>query len=197
MRTKPSKTLIFGIFVIIAAALIGGFFLFKDRLFKKTTSENNNNTSKIIEEISISYPEGWQEETRSETEKNAGIMLKLKEKDLKDTFMLKTSIGELDSSFKLNDLPDTIVESLKKEIYSFKLVSKNVTKVENLDIVEIKYTQTSSSDQKTYENYMEIIPTQHQTFYLIFRNEEDHHDQMEEDAKNISDTITSYLNSNL
>ena len=194
MKNKPLSTLVVGVILLVIVG-VGGYFLFRDR-FQDNSPKQEDNT-KIIDSVSISYPEGWEEVNRNDEEKASGIILKLKRKDLSDTFLLRTTVGTLDANFNIDGLPDLVVAGFKKEIYGFELVSKEVHKVGTYDSAQVKYKQKYADTQKVYENQIDIIPTSRQTFYLIFRGESSNDNQLEKDIKKISEDLADYLKSNL
>lgn len=193
-QSLPKKTvyLFSAIFIVILAT--AGYFVFKDRFAKNPEEEK---TAKTIDSVSISYPEGWEEVERNDEEKISGIILKLKESELGQTFLLRSTIGELDDSFNIDTLPDLVVSALEKEIYGFELVSKGKTKINSYDAVQIKYKQKYNDNPKVFVSEINIIPTEHQTFYLIFRGESATYGEIENDTKNISKALAEYFEDNL
>ena len=172
--------------IVASVVILGGFFLFKDKI-SDLTSKNGVTNVEVVSKVDIDYPQGWTEQTLTDGDKIAGIILNLEKKDPEASFILRTIVGQLEENINMSDLSDKIVDTFNQEIENFDLVSKKVYRLDSFDAIEVRYTQESEAeDNKVFENLIIIIPTKNQTFYLTFRANESDFDQIQEDIEKIS-----------
>ena len=192
-KNFPKLLVVIGLVVVLG---IGGYY-FRDRLFPQKEETTESDKISIINDMTVSYPSGWQEESINDEEKISGIIEKAKRDDLKSSFILRTTVGKLEENLDIQGLPDLIVKSMEKEVFGFKLVKKEVTKIDQYEAINIRYKQEYAEVEKNQENIIIIIATQYQTFYLIFRGDESTFNQIDNNVTDISNAIGKYLNSNL
>ena len=181
--------------IVASVVILGGFFLFKDKI-SDTTPKNGVTNVEIVSKVDIDYPQGWTEQKLTDVDKIAGIILNLERSTPEATFILRTIVGQLEENINIDELSDEIVNKFNKEIENFDLVNKKVYRLDSLDAIEVRYKQKSEAeDNKVYENLIIIIPTKNQTFYLTFRSDESDFDKIQKDIGKISKDFVSPLKS--
>ena len=181
--------------IVASVVILGGFFLFKDKI-SDLTSKNGVTNVEVVSKVDIDYPQGWTEQTLTDGDKIAGIILNLERSAPEASFILRTIVGQLEENINMNDLSDEIVDTFNQEIENFDLVSKKVYRLDSFDAIEVRYTQESEAeDNKVFENLIIIIPTKNQTFYLTFRANESDFDQIQEDIEKISKDFVGQVKS--
>ena len=180
--------------IVLLVVLAAGYFLFRDEIALRTTSKEVANV-KVVRNVNLSYPDGWQEERLTNADVIAGILLKLRSEDPEATFILRTIVGKLEEGVDMDGLSDQIVAAFEKEIENFDLVEKKVSRLESFNSVEVTYKQKSSEDNKTYQSRIIIMPTKNQTLYLTFRSEDTDFEKIEADIEKMTSDFAAYLES--
>lgn len=177
------------ILAIIILAVAGWYFFLRD----KPVPGANQTKTIAVEDVSFNYPGNWLPITLSEADKKASVLLKLGSTKPTGTFSWRILKGPLDKSVKVADLVNQVADSLTKEITGVKILSKELTKVGNLDAVKIRYTRPDTADpKKTTENLMYVIPRANQVDYLTFSAKGDDLGRLEPGFGKILDSYVAY-----
>lgn len=179
---------------VVAALLIGGaVYYFRDNLFSNVDRTQNTNT--VVRTASTTYPAGWTPEPLTSADRLAGLILKVGREKPTAALTIRTIIGQLESGLNVGATADQVVDSLKKEVGNFSLVDKKTSRLKSYDTIQIRYRQGSPPDQGTAENWLTILLTQHQTFYVTVRAAETDFRAIETDANKMLGGFATYLHS--
>ena len=174
------------IFLAAAAILLGGGFYFLQ-----------NRGPKLLTDVDVSYPAGWQEQALNDAERAVGILLRLSRTSPDAAVFVRTIIGVLEEGFQIQTLGDEVSRSLGASLKGFELVSQGVVSLGSLEAVEVRYTQKDEGDNKLYEALLVVIPTPQQTFFLTFRSLEKDFSQVESEAKELEAGLGAYITDKL
>lgn len=185
-RTK--KVLV--ILAIVILAVLGWYFFIRDT---SVPGANQTKTS-TISGTSFAFPGNWQLASLTDSDKKAGVILKLYGRDPVGSFIWRAIKGKLDKNLDISRLPDQLNASLVKEISDYKSVSKGLDKIGSSQVVKLRYTRTSGTDEKTvYENLMYVVPRANQTDYLTFSAKQNDFGKIESGFSKILDSFNSYV----
>lgn len=181
--------------IVLVIALAGGLYLFFTNQLPFTKSEPPE-TREIVNKVEFAYPQDWDDQIVNDVDRRAGIILRLGRKDPEATLLIRSIVGELQDNFKLRDLLDPTTEKLKQEIKGFELISGKADSLEGFEILKIEYKQKDGNDP-VYQNLMIILPTQKQTFYLVFRSPDPSFEKVNQDIDSISKSFADHLKGSL
>lgn len=183
----------------IAAVIIvsAGLLVFRDKLFPSDSPETTKTTLTNVEPEKFNYPKSWSVIQLTEADKNAGVLFKLEHASPEANLIIRSIVGDLESEATQDkeSLASSISESLKAGIEGYSLIQKKVEKSGSVDILRLKYNQTT--DKKTYTNIMAIIPTNKQIFYLTFRATASDFSQVESDMNVIITDFATYVDTKI
>lgn len=181
------------VFVILLLSL-GIYFVYKNQI-----QQNNKTNIPLIttDNFTVSCPENWNKKKITSKENSSGILFQCENPKTKSLFVLKAITGKPEPNLDINLLQSSIIKSLKKNIQGFKTVEKEVTTFGEFNSVHIVYTQQIPSLEVKDKNILVIVPTEKQTFYLLFKNQKAYYTEMEGDIRKISEEIIVFLNDTL
>lgn len=148
---------------------------------------------RLITSAPIALPDGWQDQAPTQPERRIGVMRKLQHANPPGNVVFRAVRTELAEDFSVQNLPNDLEKSFKREIANFSLVSKSTTKVGEHDAAQIRYREQTSRQRGQYETVMVVIPTDQQTFYVSFRSPVANFTQTEDDISRILDSFGGYL----
>ncbi|MEX0881313.1 MAG: LpqN/LpqT family lipoprotein [Candidatus Saccharimonadales bacterium] len=178
--------------LVIVAALAAGFtgYSLADKASSPGPRVEKNVTAPAYGRIT--YPKDWQEEkTISAAESQADVISKASRHSPDATTIIRAVAIKFEADFDIKTLPDEAVQSLSREIQGFSLVSKEITKVDGHQSVEIRYKREG------YEYLMVIIPhpQSSKAFYLTFKAKDNDFDKIVSDIREINQSFVKYINS--
>lgn len=179
--------------IVVVIALAGGLYLFFTNQLPFTKSELPE-TREIVNKVEFAYPQDWDDQIITDVDRGAGIILRLGRKDPEATLLVRSIVGDLEENFNTKDLLDPTVEKMKAEIKDFELLNGKAEKLEDFEALKIEYKQKDAKGA-IYQNLMIILPTQKQTFYLIFRSPESSFEKISGDIDSISKSFAGHIKS--
>ena len=188
--SKLSKTQYILIGAIMLVLIVGGIAAFL------LNRQSNNQNVHLVTQVQIPVPAGWQTQEVRQDEKNAGVFMKLQRVNPQSNAIIRGVPSELEANFNINDLPGKLASSLKDSIEGFTLVNQGITQTGSHQAAEIRYQEKSAAQKQVYETLMIVIPTAHQSFYLVFRAPSSNYQQVENDFAAMTDSFGSYLDAN-
>ncbi|MDO8614288.1 MAG: hypothetical protein Q7T33_00945 [Dehalococcoidia bacterium] len=183
-RFRIRYLVILVVLVAAAAGLGTGLYLW--------LQDDGGESVRVVTAVQFPYPNGWDEQSLTEADRNAGLVLSLERQRPDASFLARTVITRLPADFDLNQLADESEAALSSEIESFELLRGSVVSVGPYDAVKLNYLQTDEAGVD-HEVIMVIVPTPNQTFYLTFRAEKTDFQQIEDEGLEIADTFAAYV----
>ena len=178
-------------YLVILVVLIGAAAALGTGLYLWLQDDGGQST-RVVTAVQFPYPDGWDEQTLTEADRNAGLVLSLERQRPGASFLARTVITRLPADFDINQLADESEAALSSEIEGFELLRGSIVVVGPYDAVKLDYSQTGE-DGAEHEATMVIIPTSNQTFYLTFRAEEADFQRIEDEGLEIADTFAAYV----
>jgi hypothetical protein len=156
--------------------------------------DDEGESIRVITGVQFPYPAGWGEQPLTNSDKTAGLVLRLERQDPEASFLARTVVARLAPNFDVNQLSADSARVLRSEIEGFNLISNEVKPVSSLQAVQIRYDQADEGDGK-FQTLMTIIPLPNQTFYLTMRAPEAQYDRAEAEGLQLMETFAAYVNS--
>ncbi len=191
IRPRVRYLLLTAIVLLAAAGLGTGLYFW-------LSGDGGGESVRVVTAVQIPNPDGWSEQTLTEADRNAGLLLSLERDRPQASFLARTVVARLTPDFDINQLADDTEAALSTEIENFDLLSKSVTPIGPFDAVRISYRQTGESgltDRQVLDRQvlMTIVPTANQTFYLTFQAEQESFLAIEDEGSEITTTFVAYV----
>lgn len=171
--------------VVATAGLTTGLYLW--------LRGGDETSPRVVTGIQFPYPDGWREQTLTEADRQAGLILSLNHRQPDASFLARTVVATLPEDFDIGALENETVEALSVDVDGFELVRSNISRIGAFDALTIEYLQPDQEGASGHRVLMAVIPTPHQTYYLTFRAERADFRDVEEEGLGIMDTFAAYI----
>jgi hypothetical protein len=120
----------------------------------------------IITRLTVTPPAGWQTQTLTTAQRNAGILLAVDRHGPSAGFIVRTVVGRLAPNFSLPSLQSDTLHALQGQVKGLTVLGSGTGKLGAFDSVRILYRAPSAAGGQD-ETLLIIVPQPQQSYYLI------------------------------
>lgn len=150
-------------------------------------------STRVVTGVQFPYPDGWSEQTLTNADRQAGLVLSLDHRQPDASFLARTVIAALPQDFDITALENNTIEALNADVNGFELARSAISRIGPYEALTIEYRQPDEEGLSEHRVLMAIIPTPNQTYYLTLRAETDDFRRIEDEGLEIVETFVTYV----
>lgn len=179
---------------VVLLMLMAGVLLVTRNSASEDTTTGNDSASVSKQTIppaakeaeqNLRLPDGWEKIVLKNDRHTPGFILRAKHDDPEASAVITLYEGKLEKNFKIESVPEPLVEGFRRKIDNFQLVNRGITKAGGYEVVKIRYTQRARKGTAVLENLHVVMPAPNATYYFNFQAAKGGYQEVEDEFDRI------------